>query len=106
MKFKKGDPKPPGSGRKLGTPHKKSLLVQDILESHGINLIDQILVRLKELKQDQQVDALIQLLPYCYPKLTALAVSGQITNPYLEKSLEELTVLVKEELKLVTGPTG
>jgi hypothetical protein len=78
MPFKKGDPRPPGSGRKKGTPHKKSILVKEILDSHGINLIEQIIVRLKDISKVDQVKALMQLLPYVYPKLTSVIHSGGI----------------------------
>lgn len=80
MPFKKGDPRPEGSGRKKGTPDKKSILVREILESHGINLVEQIIVRLPKLKTEEQVKALIQLIPYCYPKLTAITHSGSIES--------------------------
>jgi hypothetical protein len=77
MNFDKGMKKVPGSGRKKGTPHKKSLLVREILENHGINLVEQILVRLPQLDKNDQVKALTQLLPYVYPKL----VSAEISTP-------------------------
>lgn len=72
MAFKKGDKKIPGSGRKAGTPHKKSLLVKEILENHGINLIEQIIVRLSALSKKDQVDALLKLVPYCHPRLNVI----------------------------------
>lgn len=90
MAFKKGDKKPEGSGRKAGTPHKKSLLVKEVLENHGINLAEQIVVRLPKLSTLEQVRALVQLLPYVYPKLTAIQHSGSIDNPYMSMTLEEL----------------
>lgn len=102
MPFKKGDPRPANAGRKKGTPHKKSMLVREILDNHGINIVDQILVRLKQVNVEEQLRALVQMLPYCYPKLSAYEVSGEV-NHYLEKSLEELEILVKDKLQ-VKGP--
>jgi hypothetical protein len=75
MAFKKGDKKPENSGRKKGTPHKKSLLVREILENHGINLFEQILVRLPKLEPRHQMQALTAMLPYVYPKLNSHELS-------------------------------
>lgn len=98
MTFKKGDPRPVSAGRKKGSTNKDSLLVREILDNHGINLVDQILVRLKELDKDKQVAALQNLLPYVYPKLTSIEHSGEINNPYMEMSLKELEAEVKRKL--------
>lgn len=76
MSFKKGDPKPINSGRKPGVMNKKSVLIRDILESHGINLVEQIIVRLKDISKEDQVKALVSLLPYVYPKLTCTEIMG------------------------------
>ncbi len=89
MRFKKGDKKPPNSGRKAGTPHKKSLLVKEVLENHGINLAEQIVVRLPKLSPLEQVRALVQLLPYVYPKLASILHTGSISIN--ENILEEAT---------------
>lgn len=98
MGFKKGDPRPANAGRKPGSPNKKSMLVKEVLESHGINLVDQILVRLPTLDKDKQVAALTQLLPYVYPKLTNIEHSGSI-GPYDDMTLEQLNELLAEKLK-------
>lgn len=101
MAFKKGDAKPVNSGRKAGTPHKKSLFVREILENHGINLAEQIVVRLPKLSALEQVRALTALLPYVYPKLSSVEHSGEIlTNPYMDKPLNELKALVLETVKI------
>lgn len=99
MPFKKGDPRPANAGRKRGSTNKKSRFVHDILETHGINLVEQIVVRLAKISTEDQVKALCGLLPYVYPKLTSVEHSGEISNPYMDKSLEELELMIKKELK-------
>lgn len=100
MAFKKGMKKIEGSGRKPGTPHKKSMLVREVLENHGINLVEQILVRLPQISRDNQVKALLAMLPYAHPRLNNIEHSGEINaNPYAGKSYEELKQLVLEKLK-------
>jgi hypothetical protein len=102
-RFKPGDPKPVNSGRRPGSVNKKSLLVKDILESHGINLIEQILVRLPELPREVQVDTLLKLAPYCYPKLAQIEVSGNIDvkdRLLAEVSNEDLDAILTEAKKV------
>lgn len=70
--FKKGDAKPAGSGRKKGSINKSQFLVREVLDNHGIDLVEQILFRLKTLTKLEQVKALIALLPYAYPKLNTV----------------------------------
>lgn len=104
MPFKKGEPRAAGAGRKKGTPDKKSLLVRELLENNGINLIDEILVRLPKLRhQEDQVKALIAMLPYVYPKLTSIEHSGDIDlnsapTERIKKMAEDLSK-TKEILK-------
>lgn len=98
MPFKVGQKKLPNAGRKKGTPNKRNTLVSEILEAHGINIVDQILVRLKSIPMVDQVKTLTSMLPYVYPKLTNVEHSGEIKNPFLEKTVEELEVMVKEKL--------
>jgi hypothetical protein len=103
MAFKKGDPKPASSGRKPGVKNKASFLVKEVLESHGINLAEQIVVRLPKLSALEQVRALVQLLPYVYPKLTAVQHSGSIelTDGLLgEASNDELDSILLEATRL------
>lgn len=76
MGFKPGMPRPANAGRKKGTPDKKSLLVKEILENNGINLVEKILNELPELSSNDRVKALVQMLPYVYPKL----VSAELTT--------------------------
>lgn len=76
--FKKGQPKFEGSGRKKGTPHKKSEFVREILEAHDFNLVEQILNRLSLVDQKTQINTLAQLLPYVYPKLISAEIKSSV----------------------------
>lgn len=99
--FKKGEPRHPNAGRKKGTPHKKSALVREILENNGINLVEEILVRLPGLSKDEQVKALTQMLPYVYPKLTAVEHSGSVAGATsgVLLTLSEVAELVRANAK-------
>lgn len=80
MGFKKGEPRPANAGRKPGSVNKSSLLVREVLDNHGINLAEQIVVRLQKLTSLEQVRALTALLPYVYPKLNAIQISGDLNE--------------------------
>ena len=102
-KFEKGQPRLPNAGRKPGSINKKSLLVKDILETHGVNLIEQILVRLPQLSREVQVETLLKLAPYCYPKLAQIEVSGNIDvkeRMLAEVSNEDLDAILTEAKKI------
>jgi hypothetical protein len=75
-RFQTGHPKPPGSGRKRGTPNKKTLGLQESLEAHGLNLIGQLVNLLPDLHIDKQADVLLELMAYVYPRRKSVEVSG------------------------------
>ena len=79
MAFTKGAPRPANAGRKKATPNKRSLLVREILEANSIDLVPQLIARINQLPHNSQIPFLMQLLPYCYPRLTAVEVSGDAT---------------------------
>jgi hypothetical protein len=103
MPFKKGDPKPPGSGMVKGGKARSGLLVREILENKGFNLVDEILGRLSELSKEEQVNALIKLMPYVYPKLTNVELSGNVDVKQRlleEASNEDLNAILAEAKKI------
>jgi hypothetical protein len=59
---------PKTGGRQKGTPNKRTALMADLLESQGICLVDIILMIVPVLEPNKQVDVLMGLLPYVYPK--------------------------------------
>lgn len=79
MPFKKGQSKPPGSGIKKGQDQLRKTAVKEIIETALHQSIpERILQRLEEIKDKQfEVDVLLDLMPYCYPKLQAIEVQAQ-----------------------------
>ena len=75
--FKKGNPNIKNFGPKKGSKRvhvpKKSLVARWELERRGINLIDSILDEISKMRSpESRANALIKLLPYVYPTLTAI----------------------------------
>ncbi len=67
--FKKGDPKPPNSGRKPGQINRKSLMkVADFFVKKGIEPVEAIYALMEDLKPDRAVQVWLELLSYCEPK--------------------------------------
>ncbi len=59
---------PKTGGRKKGTPNKQTLWLQDQLESQSIDVASKIFEIFPMLAPEKQVDVLLNLLPYLYPK--------------------------------------
>lgn len=75
--FKKGNPNikdfAPKKGSKRTNVPKKSLIARWELERRGINLIDSILDEISKMRSpESRCNALVKLLPYVYPTLTAI----------------------------------
>lgn len=69
MAFQKGQGRPPGAGRKPGTPNKKTVLkVEEILSTAGINPIEKVLQLITELEPRDQVKYWLELQSYCEAK--------------------------------------
>lgn len=69
MTFVPGQPKPANSGRRKGTPNKKTVLrVSDVLAEKGINPTEKILELLPKLKESEQIHVWFELLSYLEPK--------------------------------------
>ena len=63
----------PKKGSKRTNVPKKSLIARWELERRGINLIDSILDEISKMRApESRANALIKLLPYVYPTLTAI----------------------------------
>jgi hypothetical protein len=74
-----GTPKNPNSGRKPGTPMKRTVLAREILAKHGcdpIEMLARTMADEKNVPLDLRMDCAKSLLPYVYPKLSAVEVSG------------------------------
>ena len=98
----KGSPKT--GGRKPGTPNKGSVGVQAQIEQYlGKTLPQAILERLGELEAPDAVRAMLDLMNYCYARLSAVAF-GALTQEETTQ-LEEYKKMPPEELaKIVVAP--
>jgi hypothetical protein len=67
--FVKGMGKPPGSGRKKGTPNKTKLLrVADFLAEKSLNPVDEIMALMPDMRPEAQAKVWLELLSYCQAK--------------------------------------
>lgn len=93
-------------GRKKGTPNKNSLGLLEKLaafdDGKGFDPVTEALNLFTLIHADNPLVAVkipLTLMEYIYPKRKAIEHSGEIANPYLNKTLEELEALVKAKLK-------
>ena len=72
MPFKKGDPKPPGSGRKQGTPNKINAEVAERLAELKCDPVQGLAKIASNPRNDERLRArcYAELLEYCKPKLS------------------------------------
>lgn len=82
--FQKGGKKPAGSGRKKGTPNKRTLEIQERLK--GVDIIGELLeiARTTE-KEETKVSVYKELLKYCYPQLKAIDFDMGKSNVNIQK---------------------
>ena len=98
--FKKGQPKPPGSGRKKGTPNRFSPVpIYERIRQSGADPIEVMV----EIMTNPKVATLTRLkaaallAEYVYPKLRAVEVSGPGGAP-LGSSADDLKAALKRAL--------
>ncbi len=83
-----------GSGRKKGTPNKKTLILSEILDSLDCDVPTKLIDLLNLLDPDKQADVLLELMSYLFPKRKALELTGADggviqVNSYSQLSDEE-----------------
>jgi hypothetical protein len=86
MSFESGREKT--GGRQAGTPNKRTLHLIEILEEYGINLPAKIFELLPTLLPEKQIDVLMQLLAYVYPKRKALEIEGSLLSESDQRDLD------------------
>lgn len=96
MARKKGSPKT--GGRVSGTPNKKTEELFEKCARLGCDPFEALLHLVSHKEPYIQLGALKEVCKYLYPQRKAIVHSGEITNPYLQKSIDELEELVKEKL--------
>lgn len=77
-KFKKGDKKPEGSGRKKGTKNKLNLGVEEALNARGIDCVEELL-KIAETTDKEEVRLTVfkELIKYVYPQRKAVEMSSE-----------------------------
>ncbi len=90
-------------GRQKGTPNKRTAEVVEILAKHKFNVVEEMILLYQKTECDEHtvgtaVKILTELASYIYPKRKSLEHSGEIRNPYMEYSVEELKALARERL--------
>jgi hypothetical protein len=101
MVWEKGKPRPEGAGRKKGTPNRKTQTLEQFFDDHGLFVPERIVLILPTLEGRDQAKVLLELMQYLYPKRKAIEHSGSIdTNPYMNKSVQELEDLVKAKMEI------
>jgi tyrosyl-tRNA synthetase len=94
---KPGGPK--YGGRQKGTPNKRSWSAIEICEKNGYDPIQELITISKETgSRDLKASIAKEVAKYVYPQRKALEHSGEIANPFSEKTTEELKELVKEAI--------
>ena len=95
-RFEPGNAKPSGSGRKRGTPNRKTLNLEAALKAHGLEVIPTLAGTLPELDAEKRAQICVQLLSYLYPKRKSVELEQtimpqpQAAAPPREKTREEI----------------
>jgi hypothetical protein len=71
-RFQTGQVKPEGSGRKKGTPNKKTLDLAEKLRAEGLDPVLELIKLLPLLEPQQKANVLLDLMTYLYPKRKAM----------------------------------
>lgn len=94
--FRPGDKKPEKSGRKLGTPNKRTTLLVETLDSLEIEPLKEIIDLLPTLEPKEQVDVYLDLISYIYPKRKATEVSfEEETREAFKPTMEDMKALIR-----------
>lgn len=94
MAWEKGKPRPKTSGRKKGTPNKKTQELLTVCEEMGFDPFRELLKK----AQEGSEKCLIEACSYLYPKRKAIEHSVD-PNPYMDMTLDELKEIAKERLQ-------
>lgn len=96
--FRPGDKKPETSGRKPGTPNKRTTMLVDTLDSLEIEPIRKIVDLLPMLEPKEQVGVYLDLLAYVFPKRKAVEFTEETVdriNQYSQMDVRELIKIAR-----------
>jgi hypothetical protein len=88
-------------GRKKGTPNKTTKELSEFFESIGFCIPEKIHKILKKLEPEKQVEVLLKLMEYIYPKRKALEVHQEIDMKPPNTNALDLKKLNMEELQFL-----
>lgn len=97
-KFQRGSQRPAASGRKKGTPNKKTLVLSESLDALKLDIPARLNELLPLLTYEKQADVLLELMSYLYPKRKPLEGDGSVTTT------TETTVSVQSIKALIQKP--
>lgn len=86
-KFQPGHRKPVGSGRKKGTPNRKTTSLEEALLARGLDLPGQIVATIKELNPEAKARLLIDLMPFLFPKRKSIEQDIHLHQAEIEKPI-------------------
>lgn len=92
---KPGTPRNPNSGRKKGTPNKKSVFLQQELENVGLSWGEEFKKALFE-KDYKRAEILTGLLPYLNPRLKELEAPAHQEEKSVEVNNNILSIISDE----------
>lgn len=96
----KGEPRTPGSGRQKGTANRFTQNLMEICKEKGLDVFEAMAEVALNPENPNQFQAMKELAQYLYPKRKSLEHSGELnTNPFMNKSIQELEALVKAKLE-------
>ena len=79
-KFKKGQARPEGAGRKKGTPNKRTADIVERLK--GVDIVGELLeIARTTKKEDTKVTVYKELMKYVYPQRKAVEIANEIELP-------------------------
>lgn len=95
MPFEKGKPKT--GGRQKGTPNKDKRTVREIVETAlGKAIPERIMELVAYMEPEREIELLLDLLPYTYPKKKEVAVSGELDLNHNDEALTAEVAELKE----------
>lgn len=96
-KFQNGGHKPATSGRKKGTPNKRTLLLSETLENLKLDVPARLNELLPKLSNEKQADILLELMSYLYPKRKPLEGDGSLpTSTETIVSVQSIKALIQK----------
>lgn len=116
MPWPKGKPRPPGAGRKLGTPNRNTLPVAELCAFHNCSPAE-ILIRFAMSTdpddKNYKFQAARELANFIYPKMQSSAITATIDMELARKardveemSLDDQIKLLESELKRLKSGSG